>query len=186
MPTVKVCAGLFLVSLWSAAACTAGESESVPQSAPQAVALQQESNMSMTAQTLFAAAECGTAGQGATGLRRIKSAQELSGLYQQLYANTISDKPVAVPAVDFITTRVFFISMGQRNTGGYAVRLADRPVTIRDDKAILSIDWITPPKGAMTLQVLTNPCLLFSLPLSGYRSLELVDQSGKRRAVFTL
>lgn len=204
---VKASQLVLLMSLGVCAACTAKDSTSPPQPLKVDNSINASGSINSSAQTdhensselhrsdnsmmlsataIYAASECGTAGQGSTALRRIENPEQLALLYQQLYSNTISDTPVSVPQIDFSSNAVLFISMGQKNTGGYAIRLAGKDVVVKNATASVVIDWLTPSPGAMTMQVLTNPCLLFSIPLADYNIVELVDQYRKVRASLEL
>lgn len=74
------------------------------------------------------------------------------------------------------------IEHGARNTGGYALAVA-RYASVADGVLSLRASFISPPGGAPRSAQLTSPCTLVKLPPGNYRTLELVDGSGRRRAL---
>lgn len=67
------------------------------------------------------------------------------------------------------------LGMGQRSTGGYAVRIADEsPEGIDDGIAIVRVEWRVPgPEDAVT-QALTRPCVEVDVPTE-YRGVRFID-----------
>ena len=73
------------------------------------------------------------------------------------------------------------LSMGQRSTGGYAVRVADPvPVSVTDGIAIVRVEWTTPAADAAVTQVLTRPCVEVAVP-SDYAGVRFIDEAGTLR-----
>lgn len=177
------CGMLFALAVGTA--CTAQETDSVPDTVQSVESETMNRDKHIPLEALFAAAECGTTAQSEE-IRRIENAQQLEQLYQQLYANIISDHPAHAPPVDFSRSVLVFIAMGMKNTGGYSLRLASNEAPIEGEAATVTIHWNSPPADAITTQVLTNPCLLLKAPLTGYTQLRLVDQAGKLRGTIHL
>lgn len=68
------------------------------------------------------------------------------------------------------------ISRGRQPTPGYSFTLED--ARRRNGTAVVSVRWRTPESGAVLPQVLTHPCLVVGLPVSGLERVEAVDTSG--------
>ena len=85
------------------------------------------------------------------------------------------------PEVDFARDYVVLIDMGQRPTGGYALKLAQPSVAVEEGTATVRVDWIEPPPGAFVTQALTSPCLVLAVPRGDYSRLRVVDQTLRTR-----
>lgn len=141
---------------------------------------------SMKPQLLFASIQCSIdeAGKGGSS-QWITTQKQLDRLYVQLNKQVMGGKPV-VPRLDFITSGVLLLNMGKKPTGGYQLKLPEQTLVIKDDTAVLQVEWIEPSRGAMLTQVLTSPCLLVRMPLAGYRHIRVVDQNNVTRAQLSL
>lgn len=60
-----------------------------------------------------------------------------------------------VPKVNFKEEMVLFVTLGQRNTGGYSVAI--QRIEQEEGKVVVHVDTKSPAPGAITLQVLTAP-----------------------------
>lgn len=86
------------------------------------------------------------------------------------------------PAVDFTRNAALLVSMGTMPTSGYSVSLADKPARITGDALEITLNWQSPPRGAVVAQMLTSPCLVLRIPREGYREIRVLDHAGAIRA----
>ena len=106
-----------------------------------------------------------------------------SGAWRALYAqiNRQRMNPPPPPPVDFPRAGVLLIAMGQRSTAGYGLALADEVATVRGVMLTVRVSWREPLPGARRAQVMTNPCLLATLPDAGFTQMQVLDQEGQVR-----
>ena len=83
--------------------------------------------------------------------------------------------------VDFETLRIVMISMGQKPTAGYSLKLDPDSCHISRNTAIISLIWSEPDPGMMAAQVITNPYILLEISKGGYEGIKIVDQHGQTR-----
>jgi hypothetical protein len=80
--------------------------------------------------------------------------------------------------------RVFVISMGLRPTAGYSLSLAQKRARLEHGVVTIPLTWHEPAPGAITAQVITQPCLVIALEKRQYTGVRVIDQSGVERAVW--
>lgn len=80
--------------------------------------------------------------------------------------------------------RVFVISMGLHPTAGYRLNLAQARARLEHGVVTIPVVWHQPAPGAITAQVITQPCLIVALEKRQYAGVRIVDQSGVERAVW--
>jgi hypothetical protein len=80
--------------------------------------------------------------------------------------------------------RVFVISMGLRPTAGHSLSLAQKRARLEHGVVTIPVVWHEPVPGAITAQVITQPCLIVALEKRRYAGVRVVDQSGVERAVW--
>ena len=88
--------------------------------------------------------------------------------------------PRAPSAPDRVYLGVF---AGSQRTGGYAIKVD--AIERGGDRLVVRATFTEPSPGALTIQVLTSPAQLVSIPSAsavGVREAVLVDQSGVERA----
>lgn len=85
----------------------------------------------------------------------------------------------AVRGLDFNARAVVEISLGQRDSAGYAVRLADTTALIERQVLRLRVRVEAPAPDAITAQVVTSPCLMVVVPRGDYRRVRVVDVDGQ-------
>jgi hypothetical protein len=90
------------------------------------------------------------------------------------------------PAVDFDAEHVVTIQMGQKPTGGYGIELAEPDATLKDGEALIRLRWIEPAPGSIVTQILTNPCLIVSLPKGAYEKITITDENGNVRETISV
>ena len=96
-----------------------------------------------------------------------------------------ADQP-PVPAVDFASNMVMLLSMGQQPSAGYQIGVT--AATVRLDSRVLTVSslWQQPEPGVMQATVITQPCVIFSLPRGDYRAVQIVDQQRQERMLVDL
>ncbi|SHH22685.1 PrcB C-terminal [Hydrocarboniphaga daqingensis] len=77
--------------------------------------------------------------------------------------------------------RYVVVDLGQRSTAGHGLAVS-RQGGLRDGVLLLKATTFAPRPDAMSAQVITSPCALVRLPAVEFKSLRLVDQTGKVRA----
>lgn len=105
--------------------------------------------------------------------------KQYHSVFQAMFQDLISDPKPRPASIDFESHGALLISMGQQRTGGYAVKLVSRQMRISNGRAEISVNWRIAKSGMVTIQMLTNPCLLLKVPRGSYRVIDIVDQSGK-------
>lgn len=118
---------------------------------------------------------------GLTQSQWLPNQQVYESTYKALFQNLISDSKPDPAIINFASHAMLLVSMGQQRTGGYAVKLASDQLQLENHRAKISVDWVHPPAGMMTIQMMTNPCLLLQIPRQDYQFVDIVDQSGKVR-----
>jgi hypothetical protein len=101
----------------------------------------------------------------------------LSIIYRRLQSHIISPNGIRPPEVDFSESVLLLIEMGRMPSAGYGVELADETVLIANGTAELNILWIEPSPEYIHAQVITSPCIIVRLPISGYTSARVLDQN---------
>jgi hypothetical protein len=83
-----------------------------------------------------------------------------------------------LPDIDFAKEMVIVVTMGTQSTGGYAIEI----VSVEETNQVLriSVRRTKPPKGAMTIQVLTAPFQMVTVPKSDLKP-EFVEADPPRR-----
>ena len=72
----------------------------------------------------------------------------LKALYQSINNEDI-------PKIDFAKQRVVAVFLGQRNSGGYAIKIKN--VTEKDNKVYIEVEKINPQPGQNATMAITNP-----------------------------
>lgn len=78
----------------------------------------------------------------------IKDVASLNALYQSVNLENI-------PKIDFKNERVVAVFLGQKNTGGYAIKVKN--ATEKDNKIYLEIEKSGPKSGENATMAITNP-----------------------------
>lgn len=91
-------------------------------------------------------------------------------------------EPGPPPAVDFTTSGLLVVLMGEQPTTGYSLELGSGVATVEEGVAAVSLLWNEPPEGAIVGAALTQPYLVLQVPLGDYRSIAILDPEGTERA----
>ena len=133
----------------------------------------------VVATQIYSGFHCGSS-SGQASVEWIADQMLLEGAFSKL-SKQFSVAGMAAPKVDFSSQRVVLVYMGQRPTAGYGLRLASNKFRTYKQTAEVTLEWTKPGKGMVTAQVITNPCVLVSVPKAGYERLQIVDTGGKVR-----
>lgn len=136
----------------------------------------------LPARQIYADGLCGRTETDAAA-RWIADASELEIVRRQFGQYRLG--PPTLPAVDFRRRGVLLVLMGRRATAGYALALASEQAHLKDGVATVALDWQRPGEDAILAQVLTSPCVMITLPRHGLERIDVVDQTGTRRASVT-
>jgi len=131
--------------------------------------------LEIEAEQIYAGSQCGDG--NAAGAVWIKNQEQLKLVYQSLQKGKIGGPTYKLPSIDFKKAGGLLISMGQKRTGGYGIRLIDAPVTVKDKLATVQVHWLEPTPGGIQIQVLTSPCVLIKLPLNDYAHIKVINQT---------
>jgi hypothetical protein len=135
--------------------------------------------------TLAASTQCGHS-DTAPAANWLDSAVELKNAFRQMTRQSLGANSLPTQMPDFAQYGVLQVFMGQQSTGGYQLRLLHPHLEHNASGATVRIEWLSPPPGAHTPQVITSPCLLLAIPRGTYRSLTVTDQAGHVRSVAVL
>jgi hypothetical protein len=131
--------------------------------------------------TIHASASCGRAQPS------VHPVQDQAALTQVITGGRAlgADQP-PVPMVDFASSMVMLLSMGQQPSAGYQIGVT--AATVRLDSRVLTVSslWQQPEPGVMQATVVTQPCVIFSLPRGDYSALQIVDQQRQERMLVDL
>ena len=140
-------------------------------------------SMHMTPQLLYASLQCPLNSDARNEQSQwITSQTQLEQLYAQFSAHILGAKKIKAPPVDFKSSGVVLLRMGQKHSGGYRLELPEQKLAVKEGVVQLRVNWIEPAPGAIVAQVITSPCLLVRVPLAAYHRLEVVDQEHHIRA----
>jgi hypothetical protein len=128
----------------------------------------------VSVRALTSGLQCGK-GKGVT-IVELDSSQELDARHSALLPDDM--------ASTFNSERVFVISMGLRPTAGYRLSLAHTRARLEHGVVKIPVTWHEPAGGAITAQVITQPCLIVALERRQYTGVRVVDQNGVERAAW--
>ena len=116
----------------------------------------------------------------------IDNPDQFKKTYTRLTRHTIGAQQDLSSRVDFSREGILMVTMGQKPTGGYGLKLNREFAVISDDTVVLRVSWIEPPKGAVLPQIITSPCLAVILPKGPYSQIHLLDQDAHLRLQFRI
>lgn len=120
---------------------------------------------------LYRSATCG-AGQAS-----LESVAHAGALQSLVDGHTLRAAPSPLTAVDFSRESVFRLSMGALPTAGgdlVLTSVASTPGGLRIDA-----QRVLPDPGRLQAMVITQPCVIFSLPRGDYRQAQVVGADGQ-------
>jgi hypothetical protein len=116
----------------------------------------------------------------------INSHQDLKRHWQRMLRHRLGTGKPSIPQVEWETHGIVMVHMGRKTTGGYRLEPAQSHGRIQAGKVLIMINWVEPPAGAITAQMITSPCLLLKIQRGEYHAVVIVDQSGHQRAIADL
>ncbi len=123
---------------------------------------------------VHAGAQCGA---DAPLVERITDA---GGLRTAIAGRTVGGSP-AVPAVDFDHSLVLRLSMGQQPNPGYRMGVTAAHVDGASRRLVFDTVWATPEPGRMYPAMVTQPCVIVSVPRGDYGGVAVLDARGRER-----
>lgn len=125
---------------------------------------------------LFESSSCGSDN---ASLEWISDAARLEAVRASLVAaGTAAPAPAAI---DPTVQPVLLLSMGTQPTPGYRVSPGPDLPHSAGNTLLVPMRWSQPPAGLMLPQVITTPCVLFSVASGDYGRIEIIDQHGQPR-----
>lgn len=135
-------------------------------------------NNPITAEVIYQSHQCS---QSQPRALWIKSQQQLQQIHAKLRRSYFGGQSAQPPAVDFSGYGVLLLAMGQKNTGGYGLKIADESVSLVNGLLEVRVRWLEPKRGMMVTQALTSPCLLAKISQGDFSRIKISDQTGKTR-----
>jgi hypothetical protein len=80
--------------------------------------------------------------------------------------------------IDFERSAVFVLSMGSQPTAGYGIELHSERATVQRESLTIPAGWQEPPADTMVVQVVTSPCIVFTVPAKQYQTVIVRDRQG--------
>lgn len=91
------------------------------------------------------------------GMKAIRSEDEWAAAQTQFQS-----APNSLPAIDFGKDMLIIAAMGQRNTGGYQIKITK--ITASEESLVIHYQTRTPAASDFVTQALTNPYHIIRLP----------------------
>ena len=129
-------------------------------------------NTDVTAVLLEQSYECQLTDSKAS-IKWIVNDRELLRFYRGFVRNIVPRPEIKLPPINFNTDKVLAVFMGQQATAGFSLGLGEKNIYFTNTRPLLEIDWNQPGKDMMVAQVITNPCIVVSVPKSVYPDLEV-------------
>ena len=140
-------------------------------------------HMPISAEVIYQSQQCNMQEPHASW---ISSQSQLQSLFVNLQKSFINNQTAKPPAIDFLQFGGLLVAMGQKNTGGYGLKMMADSVELNDKVLSVSLQWQEPKPGMIVIQALTSPCLLMKIPKGEYRRIEIKDQVGTIRLQVSL
>ncbi len=86
--------------------------------------------------------------------------------------------PQSLRAINFERSAVFVLSMGSQPTAGYGIELHSDRATVQRESLTIPAGWQEPPADTMVAQVVTSPCIVFTVPANRYQTVMVRDRQG--------
>jgi len=88
---------------------------------------------------------------------------------------------VSVAKIKAKNNYILQINMGQKSTGGYALKLGSETMILTDGHADIQVVWRVPAANAFITQALTSPCVLLGIPAVDYKRISIIDQHKREK-----
>lgn len=97
----------------------------------------------------------------------VSSQRQLDLLLQELNRHILGGTPIPY-LVDFRSMNVLVLEMGYRPTAGYSLSINESEIRVKNNEALVIGQWDEPPGDSVQAQVVTSPCVIFTLPKGNY------------------
>ena len=112
----------------------------------------------------------------------IESQQMLEVHWQRMHSHRIGGGGTpSPPSIEWETHGLVLIHMGQKRSGGYGLELMKPQASLKGGSAYIEVKWKEPPPNAIVTMMITSPCLLVKIQRGEYKTVVIVDHSGRRR-----
>ena len=139
-----------------------------------------------TVTEIYAGFHCGAVSHAKAGAGRAPSIEWVADqlLLERAFSKLskqFSTASTRAPVIDFKSSSVAIIYMGQQTSAGYSLQLARDEFRTYKGLAEITLRWKQPLPGMLAAQVITNPCVVVRLPVADYQHFQVVDTGGKVR-----
>lgn len=125
--------------------------------------------------TVYTTLQC-VGSETTLNLGRFTDSEAWQGYFETAMAATAPEN-IRTSGVCFDHAAVLVIDMGQKSSGGYALRLSDRQATIEEGTLMVFVKMMLPAPGMVQTRMLTHPCLALSIPKAGYEKIALYSDA---------
>ncbi len=110
----------------------------------------------------------------------LRDAAALADWWRPLASRQFPAKPLPqnLGAIDFDTSTVFVLFMGPLPTAGYDIDLYADRASVQGTSLTIPASWRNPAPDALLAQVVTNPCMVITVPAARYESVTIRDRRG--------
>lgn len=137
-----------------------------------------ENRTSLRAQLIYSSQQCNRSERSHSAIL-ISDDQRYNLIFKRLNRHIIGSSEVVPPLIDFSKYIVLLLELGQRNTAGYEIRLADEDISLIDGVVHLGIVKDRPDPRKMTAMVITSPCIMIKLQIADYSLIRILDQQNE-------
>ncbi len=106
--------------------------------------------------TVLNANQCGFAQQN---LVYISSDKQLRQLFKQRFNSPIKK----LDNIDFTSSALILVSMGQQPSSGYSIQLKSPDALVKNNTLSIDINFKKPSADSFNAQILTSPCALYKI-----------------------
>lgn len=117
------------------------------------------------------------------GVQWLSTAQDYQSFLRRLQGGTLGMPPLSLGGIDFSREAVLLIGMGRQPTAGYGLTLGAHAARLEGATLVVTVNRIEPDPGAITAQVVTQPCLLLRVTRDGYAAVRVIDQHGHQLGI---
>lgn len=124
------------------------------------------SQKSVQLETVLQANQCGFSQQK---VAYISSDKQL----RQLFKSTFNSPIKRLDDIDFETSALILVSMGQKPSNGYSITLKSSEGSIENKALSIDIGFNKPAANSYNAQVITSPCVLYKINKQAINSIKL-------------
>lgn len=140
-------------------------------------------NAHLPVTVLFSGNQCT---QDSPSIRQLSGKVQVDTFLEQNTHILSSSPKETITPIDFSNDVIVAIWMGAKPTAGYGLSLERESAEVKEDTAVVQVNFKTPDANAMMAQVITKPCLLIKIPKNNYRKIAVVSQKNKNVATLQL